>query len=292
MPCLPATSRMSWLCSNGALMPRSPAGRQLPKSPSSRNFTWRSAPRRPGPPRAPCQCVISSTTSQSSFCALPPRTYLRTQWSAVCGAIFKTRHRLARHNGPGQGVFPVPSRPVSSRELPPGSGLWPFHLRCLGRSASMRGPATASSLPRGSSAKRLQPLRQQAVCLHLPGSAAARPECAGPWPPRVLKAEDRVVDGVPLLHHVPLVGEGLKEVRAVQLAAAAAKTTCCHTYIAFTLSLAMCSCPRATRRPCAPARRSVARQADPAAHRRVEALLVEDLCEARLMAVGKSPKVG
>ena len=29
-------------------------------------------------------CVISSTTSQSSFCALPLRTYLRTQRSAVC----------------------------------------------------------------------------------------------------------------------------------------------------------------------------------------------------------------
>ena len=33
-------------------------------------------------------------------------------------------------------VFPVPGRPVSSRELP--ARQW-FHLRCLGRSASMRG---------------------------------------------------------------------------------------------------------------------------------------------------------
>ena len=41
------------------------------------------------------------------------------------------------------GNFPVPGRPVSSRELPARQWLigssTPFHLRCLGRSASMRG---------------------------------------------------------------------------------------------------------------------------------------------------------
>ena len=75
--CPPARSRMSWLCSNGALMGRpaqesSTAG-SCRKSPSSRNFTSAFSPTQ-----------ATSTTSQSSFCALPPRTCLRTQWSAVC----------------------------------------------------------------------------------------------------------------------------------------------------------------------------------------------------------------
>ena len=46
-------------------------------------------------------------------------------------------------------VFPVPGRPVSSRELPARQWLigssTPFHLRCLGRSASMRGARLPSN---------------------------------------------------------------------------------------------------------------------------------------------------
>ena len=87
--CPPARLRISWLCSNGALMGRpaqesSTAG-NCRKSPSSRNFTSAFSPTQARSARsAMSSCVISSTTSQSSFCALPPRTYLRTQWSAVC----------------------------------------------------------------------------------------------------------------------------------------------------------------------------------------------------------------
>ena len=56
-------------------------GRQLPEV--SQHFT--SALFSPTQARsaqsAMSSCVISSTASQSSVCALPPRTYLRTQWS-------------------------------------------------------------------------------------------------------------------------------------------------------------------------------------------------------------------
>ena len=161
--CPPARSRMSWLCSNGALMGRpaqesSTAG-SCRKSPSSRNFTSAFSPTQARSAQsAMSSCVISSTTSQSSFCALPPRTYLRTQWSAVCApsprfcaeqCVFETRctaspcSRSLATMVRARCVFPVPGRPVSSRELPArqwftGSST-PFHLRCLGRSASMRG---------------------------------------------------------------------------------------------------------------------------------------------------------
>ena len=35
-------------------------------------------------------------TSQSSFCALPPRTYLRTQWSAVLRGAVRLGHQVHR----------------------------------------------------------------------------------------------------------------------------------------------------------------------------------------------------
>ena len=99
---------MSWLCSNGTLMGRpaqesSTAG-NCRKSPSSRNFTSAFSP-----------------------------TDLRTQWSAVCApsprfcaeqCVLDTRctaspcsHSLATMVR-ARCVFPVPGRPVSSRELP------------------------------------------------------------------------------------------------------------------------------------------------------------------------------
>ena len=159
--CPPARSRMSWLCSKGALMGRpaqesSTAG-NCRKSPSSRNFT--------------SACVISSTTSQSSFCALPPRTYLRTylrtQWSAVCAprprfcaeqCVLDTRctaspcSRSLTTIVRARCVFPVRGRPWPARQwligYPPRSTsvVWGAPPPCAAPGCC---PATASSLLRG-----------------------------------------------------------------------------------------------------------------------------------------------
>ena len=111
--------------------PRSPA---RPATAGSLNFTSAFSPTQARSAQsAMSSCVISSTTSQSSFCALPPRTYLRAQWSAVCAprprfcaeqCVLDTRctaSPCSRSLGTvarARCVFPVPGRPVSSRELP------------------------------------------------------------------------------------------------------------------------------------------------------------------------------
>ena len=158
--CPPARSRISWLCSNGALMGRpaqesSTAG-NCRKSPSSRNFTSAFSPTQARSAQsAMSSCVISSTTSQSSFCALPPRTFLRTQWSAVCAP----RPRFwctaspwlsqPRNNGPGQVRLSGARQAREQQELPARQWLigssTPFHLRCLGRFGSMRGARLPSN---------------------------------------------------------------------------------------------------------------------------------------------------
>ena len=75
---------------------------------------------------------------------------LRPQTQVLRGAVRLGHqvHRLALLSQPRNNVvraryvFPVPGRPVSSRELPARQWLigssTPFHLRCLGRSAFMR----------------------------------------------------------------------------------------------------------------------------------------------------------
>ena len=161
------------------------------KSPSSRNYVGVQPHARQSAQSAMSSCVISSTTSQSSFCALPPRTYLRTQRSAVCAPGSARSSASWTPGAPPHPAlaaspqFPVPGRPVSSRELP--ARQWPagsstFHLRCLGRSASMRGalPPAPAAAPRSASAAAASAGSPSSPA---PGSAAARPGCAGPWPP-------------------------------------------------------------------------------------------------------------
>ena len=291
--CPPARSRTSWLCSNGALMGRpaqesSTAG-NCRKSPSSRNFTSAFSPT-----HAMSSCVISSTTSQPSFCALPPRTCLRTQWSAVCAP--SPRFALLsqpRNNGPGQVRLSgarqareqqgVARQAVAYRVVhptpPPLFGPLRLHARRpaaqqrlrLFHAVDRRAVRVAQRLQRPQPLREAlrQPLRQQTVRLHRGGAsrmrrALATMQCSKPstadgavgavaqQPPRV--------DKVP--HHAPLVGEGLREVRArtVQLAAAAAHAVD-HLRAARPQAyhrLAMCSSPLHAASMRSSARRSVA----------------------------------
>ena len=141
--CPPARSRMNWLCS-GALMGRpaqesSTAG-NCRKSPSSRNFT--SALPHAGQVRPERHVQLRDLHHQPVQLL---RAYLRTQWSAVCAprprfcaeqCVLDPSPALAASPQLSGQVRLSGGGPVSSRELPPGSG--PRGLfRCLGRSASM-----------------------------------------------------------------------------------------------------------------------------------------------------------
>ena len=163
------------------------------KSVSSRNFTSAFSPTQARSAQsAMSSCVISSTTSQSSFCALPPRTYLRTQWSAVC----------------------APPRPALAA-----SPQWSGQMRLSGarqareqqgvaRQAVAHGVVVWGAPPPCVRPQPLrevlrQPLRQQAVRLHLRKVAQRRVQDApGLGHHAVLKAQDRVVDGHAELGHV------------------------------------------------------------------------------------------
>ena len=96
------------------------------------------------PRRGPRSCSPPSPAGRSCLC--PPATRPRfcaeqcvldtRRTASPCSRSVATMVRA-------RCVFPVPGRPVSSKELParqwPTGSSTPFHLRCLGRSASMRG---------------------------------------------------------------------------------------------------------------------------------------------------------
>ena len=202
-------------------------GRQLPEVSSAFSPTQaRSAQ------SAMSSCVISSTTSQSSFCALPPRTCLRTQWSAVLrpqpqvlrGAVRLGHqvHRLAqpRNNGPGQvrlsGARQAREQQGVAREAvayrvvhpvpPPLFGALRLHARRpaaqqrlrLFHAVDRRAVRVAQRLQRPQPLREAlrQPLRQQAVRLRLRQVARRRVQDApGLGHHAVLKAQHRVVDG-------------------------------------------------------------------------------------------------
>ena len=164
-------------------------------------------------------------------------------------------------------VFPVPGRPVSSRELPARQWLigssTPFHLRCLGalrlharrpaaqqrlrlfHAVDRRAVRVAQRLQRPQPLREAlrQPLRQQAVRLHLRQVARRRVQDApGLGHHAVLKAQHRVVDGA--------VGAVAQQPPRVLRAH--------RPIIAFTLSLAVCSSPCHAASMRSSARRSVA----------------------------------
>ena len=187
-------------------------------SPSSRNFTSAFSPTQARSAQsAMSSCVISSTTSQSSFCALPPRTYLRTvvgrlppQPQVLCGAVRLGHqvHRLAllsqpRHNGPGQVRLSgarqareqqgVARQAVAYRVVhpvpPPLFGALRLHARRpaaaqqrprLFHAVDRRAVRVPAAAPRSASAAAASAGSPSSPA---PGSAAARPGCVGPWPP-------------------------------------------------------------------------------------------------------------
>ena len=199
------------------------------KSPSSRNFTSAFSPTQARSAQsAMSSCVISSTTSQSSFCALPPRTCLRTHQAQVLrGAVCLGHqvHRLAllsqpRNNGPGQVRLSgarqareqqgVARQAVAYRVVhpvpPPLFGPLRLHARRpaaqqrlrLFHAVDRRAVRVAQRLQRPQPLREAlrQPLRQQAVRLHLRQVARRRVQDApGLGHHAVLKAQHRVVDG-------------------------------------------------------------------------------------------------
>ena len=87
-----------------------------------------------------------------------PGVPLRHFWCLVAPLLNVPKKQEKR---PGASFFPVPGRPVSSRELParqwPTGSSTPFHLRCLGHSRTRRPAHTATCSSARAAPARLPP---------------------------------------------------------------------------------------------------------------------------------------
>ena len=123
--CPPARSPMSWLCFKGALMGRPPRSPARPDTAGSLHVGVQ-----PHAAESAMSCVISSTTSQSSFCALPLRTSCaQKRFTERLLALEALRHPAAARPPRGRDEAVGSSRAPRRRRSGPNNG----HLRQVAR---------------------------------------------------------------------------------------------------------------------------------------------------------------